>query len=337
MLKKAILLFTLCLIWVSKTNAQDAQFSQFYAAPLYLNPGFAGATVEHRFIVNNRIQWPSLPKTFTTYNFSYDFNMHNLNSGLGILATSDRAGIANLQSTTINAIYSYKIKFNHGWIVSPGIQFGYNIRTLDFDKLIFGDQINFDDNLGSTIDPDFKFLENQNSFDFSSGIMVYNKNAWFGFSAHHLNKPNNSVINEGQSALPTKYSLHAGYRITLFQGPTSGDRLSSIAPSFIYKKQGEFDQLDIGFHFHYNPIMAGFWYRGIPIKQDVDDNSSRDAIIILFGLKFEQFDVGYSYDMTTSKLGGSTGGAHEISLTYQFNTKHRKKSKPQKFIPCPAY
>ncbi|MDZ7648916.1 MAG: type IX secretion system membrane protein PorP/SprF [Cytophagales bacterium] len=40
-------------------HAQDPQFSQYYAAPLYLNPAFTGTTQDHRFITNYRNQWPN--------------------------------------------------------------------------------------------------------------------------------------------------------------------------------------------------------------------------------------------------------------------------------------
>ena len=36
--------------------AQDMQFSQFYAAPMYINPGYTGSTIEHRMVMNYRHQ-----------------------------------------------------------------------------------------------------------------------------------------------------------------------------------------------------------------------------------------------------------------------------------------
>ena len=84
MLKRLLIGFISVMAMVN-VQAQDPHFTQFYAQPLYLNPGFAGTTLEHRFIVNNRIQWPSLPEAFNTFAFSYDYNFADLNSGLGIL------------------------------------------------------------------------------------------------------------------------------------------------------------------------------------------------------------------------------------------------------------
>ncbi|WP_417266065.1 type IX secretion system membrane protein PorP/SprF, partial [Brumimicrobium sp.] len=51
----------------SKAYAQDPQFSQFYANPIYLNPAFAGSHGCPRFAVNYRNQWPALSGTFVTY------------------------------------------------------------------------------------------------------------------------------------------------------------------------------------------------------------------------------------------------------------------------------
>ncbi|HEY8402030.1 MAG TPA: PorP/SprF family type IX secretion system membrane protein, partial [Cytophagaceae bacterium] len=105
-------IFTILLIVIMsvyKALGQDPQFTQFYAAPLYLNPAFAGATNESRIIFNNRHQWTSLPKAFVTYAASFDHNFVKYNSGVGLIAMVDRAGTGGLTSANIGAIYSYKI------------------------------------------------------------------------------------------------------------------------------------------------------------------------------------------------------------------------------------
>ena len=84
--------------------------------------------------------------------------------------------------------------------------------------------------------------------------------------------------------------------------------------------------------------MAGLWYRGIPVQQTVSDNISQDAVTFLMGLRFDNFDVGYSYDITVSRFGINSGGSHEISMMYQFNViKAHKIKRKEKFIPCPTF
>jgi len=74
---------------VVSASAQDPQFSQYYQAPLYLNPGFTGITPQQRLVVNNRIQWPNLPQAFNTFMASYDIWVDELRSGFGILRVAD--------------------------------------------------------------------------------------------------------------------------------------------------------------------------------------------------------------------------------------------------------
>lgn len=324
---------------LNELRAQDPQFSQFYSAPLYLNPAYTGTgpKAHHRFVANYRNQWPAIPNAFQTYAFSYDYYHRKLNSGFGIQITTDKAGTANLRSTNVGLLYSYKIHLSNKWVLTPGINFSYSRRSIDYNKLIFGDQLELgrselypSEEMNASMDRGF--------IDFSSGILMYNKNLWVGASVYHMNEPNHSLV-DSQEKLHAKYSVHAGYRIPLYNGPKGMKKMSSLAPSFIYKKQGEFDQLDLGLHFQYDPIMAGFWYRGIPITQDVPARVNQDAITFLFGLKFDEMQVGYSYDITVSSLGPSSGGSHEISLIYQFERRSNAKTsvRKEKFIPCPSF
>lgn len=316
--------------------AQDPQFSQFYAAPLYLNPGYTGTIKDSRLILNHRNQWPALPQAFVTYAMSFDYSYPELNSGFGLMAFTDKAGTANLRNTNLSGFYSYKVHLQDKWVLSPGIQFSYVNRSLDFTKLVFGSQLG-SGGLGAPIDPDMSNLQNVHFFDFSSGIVAYNEKIWIGMAAHHMNQPNTTFIDD-EARLPMKFTAHAGFKVPLYKGPRKLDRINSIAPSFIYKRQGSFDQLDIGLHFFYEPIMLGLWYRGIPLQSTEPGDYNQDAVVVLFGLKFAQFDVGYSYDITVSRLGANVGGAHEISLRYEFDMGSSKRVKRrEKFIPCPSY
>lgn len=319
-------------------RAQDPHFSQYYAAPLYLNPAFSGSGNDHRLIANYRNQWPNLANGFVTYAFSYDYNLENLRSGVGLLVNVDKAGSANLKSTSLGFLYSYKVQLSNKWMLTPGLYFGYGQRNIDFNKLVFGDQLEFsNDGQVPTTDPSFGSLGSTSYFDFGSGLLIYNKSFWAGFSAHHINQPNRSLLGE-ESKIPVKTSIHAGFKVPLYNGVFKKERISVLAPSFVYQHQGNFDQLDVGLHFLYQPVMIGVWYRGIPVQQNEKDNISQDAAVLILGLQFDQLEIAYSYDFTISELGSVSGGAHEVSVKYIVALSLRGGTKRKdKFIPCPTF
>jgi len=74
MLKRIVLILTVLFSLGISENlfAQDPEFTQFYANPLYLNPAFAGTARCPRVNLNYRNQWPAISGTYVTYSASYD-------------------------------------------------------------------------------------------------------------------------------------------------------------------------------------------------------------------------------------------------------------------------
>jgi type IX secretion system PorP/SprF family membrane protein len=316
-----------------KTEAQDPQFSQFYAAPTYLNPAFAGTSVQSRVIMNYRHQWPSIPGAFVTYNFSYDINVESINSGLGFLMTHDKAGSGGLRFTTIAGQYVYQLKLNQKWFLRPAVQYGFSWRDVDWMNLTFGDQLIRG---GDVTSSEFITGDKVKYFDFSSGMLLFSKKSWLGVSAHHINEPNESLKGD-ESPLPIKYSVHGGY---VFKIHTIGDKNvdAKIKAAFNFKSQNKFDQLDLGVYYEHNPIVIGVWYRGIPLFKQYDDGyQNNDAVIALFGYNVKNLRIGYTYDMTISRLFSNTGGTHEISLTYEFASKEVSLSRRRRVVDCPKF
>ena len=329
-MKKGIFLL-LILVSAGNVFSQDPQFSQYYAAPLYLNPGLAGAVNAPRFNLNSRMQWANLPGAYNSYALSGDVMVDNLSSGFGFLIMTDKAGSVNLRNTSVGAVYSAKVQLSKKWVFSPGLMFGYGSRSLDFDKMILGDQIL---NNGATMDNDVNRMGNQGYFDFSTGMTIYNRIFWAGVSGYHINTPNFSMTDE-DSKLPMRFSVHAGMRIPVSSGQ-SRFRITDIAPSFVYKTQGDFQQLDLGTNIIFNPLLVGLWYRGLPISSA----SGHDAVIFNLGLNLKHFEVGYSYDFTISDIGPHTGGSHELSVMLRLKGKENDKrriSNDSKILPCPNY
>ena len=254
------------------------------------------------------------------------------------MATQDQAGSASLKSTEFNFLYSYKLHLSNKWVISSGLNFGYAVRSIDFNKLIFADQLQFD-NTGTTptSDPSLFNAGNAHYFDFKAGMLAYNQNFWFGFAADHINEPNRSLLNQF-AFVPLKVTMHGGVRIPLYAGAFKRDRIPVLSPSFVYKKQANFEQLDIGAYLLYDPIVFGLWYRGIPVTKNADNSPSQDAVVLILGFQFDRLEIVYSYDFTVSKLGAASGGAHEVALKYRFEIQgHGKYKKKDKFIPCPTF
>ena len=70
-MKKYLLGFCLFVIGLS-AMAQDFHYSQFYAAPLYLNPALTGSTELSRIGFNYRKQWPGLEHDFNSYSAYFE-------------------------------------------------------------------------------------------------------------------------------------------------------------------------------------------------------------------------------------------------------------------------
>lgn len=355
MLKRGFLLIISVISW-HFVQAQDPQYSQFYAAPLYLNPAFAGSAMAPRVNFNHRNQWPSLSANFVTSSISADMYFDKVKSGVGILLTNDRQ-FTNLTTTDIGAVYSYHLKISDNLTAKLGVQGSYVTRGINFADYTFGDQIASYINSGYSNFPQIsndQILQSGNNtapqlkyWDFSTGALVYSEQFWIGASVHHLNQPTQSFNNK-DIRLPMKIGIQAGYRIPLADymiGNNLGDNIErekSITPVIHYKRQGESDQLDVGAYLTYSPLVLGVWYRGIPLKTYTKNDVSivsHDAAVFLLGYRQDNFSIGYSYDATISRLG-STGGAHELSLSYTFADliEPRKAPRSRKGeLKCPKF
>ena len=328
-MKRIIYFLILLIIIISDSFGQDPTFSQFYANALYLSPSFAGATSEYRFALNYRNQWPSVPGVFNTYSISFDKALTNFNSGIGVLATYDVAGSGNLSTTNIGILYSYDFNINKEWHVRPGINFKFYYLGLDINRLVFNSQITGSGTSPSVTPPPF---DNVADVDFASSVLAYNERTWAGISLDHLLKPKTSFYGD-DATIPVKINIYGGTQI-LNKTRLKQKMLDVLSVAINFQKQGKFYQSDIGLYYYKDPLIFGLWYRGIPFAT----SQAGDAVIGLIGIKTSQLHIGYSYDFTISNLIGSTGGAHEISLVYEFNNLSIGQLKKRiRAIPCPEF
>ena len=278
-----------------RVEAQDPEFSHYYNSMTYLNPAMAARDTMDYAQYKYRNQWPSLSGTFVTHYTDYAHYFPKLNAAAYMSLSSDLAG--NILGTNrVSLGYSQKVKLKGCWGLQAGLELTYFERVLDWEKLTFGD----------LIDPRRGFIYSggqpigdgrAQGLDVSAGALVTCESFYVGFSGHHINQPNQSVI-EGESRLPFKWGIQTGYKHLW-------DKFG-IEPYAFYRQQASFNQLLGGINLSYAGFTIGYAYR------------AKDAMIGLAGYDGKRFRVFYSYDATISKLGTATTGSHELSLGLKF-------------------
>jgi type IX secretion system PorP/SprF family membrane protein len=212
--------------------------------------------------------------------------------------------------------------------VRPGIHFLVTQTGLNFNKLVWGDQISAGGTSSSIEQPP---LETKADVDFSSSVLVYSEKHWLGLAVDHMLKPYNSLYDSEDVFVPLKVSVFGGTQI-IRRGRLLNPIDETLSAAFLFRTQDKIQQLDLGLYWYKEPLMLGVWYRGIPV---LNNEPVGDAVCVLAGYKIDQFSLGYSYDFTVSHLISSTGGAHEISMIYEFkSTRSRQK---RHMIPCPEF
>ncbi len=330
--KIAILLFLTGIFAPKYSYSQDPQFGHFYANSLLYNPAFTGNVDLGRFSLSYRNQWPGISAKFVSYSASYDHYLNELNSGIGIQFTNDKAGSGGLTNTSVNFLYSYQIQINRKLALMAGLKAGFQNRRYEFEDFIFPDQIANND-APTSAENDFR--DQIVYANFGQGVILYHiEKYWVGFSFDHLNRPNNAFGNQ-ESRLPISFSFQGGYNIEI-DNNLGGNSGTTLTLATLYKAQQKWDQLDIGAYYKVEPFVVGLWYRGLPVKDNESPLPNYDAIMIMAGFNWDRISFAYSYDITISRLAGNTAGAHEISLILEYPKSKRRRSRFMR-IPCPKF
>ena len=293
--------------------AQDPHFSQYFSNPVYLNPDFVGYNGCPTIHTSYRNQWPNISGNFQTANISYDM-MLGKRHGIGVNYQYDNAANTIL-SHSFDLIYAPAFRMiNKQVMISPSLEFGWHYRSMNIDKLSFGEMI--DPRYGTGIAYPWQsgvYNTERHFMDISTGLLVTWNGMVAGFAAHHVTQPDEGF--SGFSKLPVKLTGHINYQFKITE------RIK-ISPAFIYVNQQDFHSILPSISFEAYGARLGVATR--------TSLSNPDAVIFMLGYRGHGVKVGYSYDLTVSSLSNSTGGSHEVSLAYVFNCK---KSEYKKGVP----
>ncbi len=314
--------------------AQDAVFSQFYAAPLLLNPAFAGTSRAPLITLNHRSQYVGFgsanPATaYQTYAITYGQYLTPIRSGIGLSLTADNAGNGIYNSYGASAYYSYQVQIDKKNSVRIGLSAGAKQRRLDWDQLIFFDQLDSETGaVGPNGQPnptnEVRPADLTKTWaDFGTGVLYAGEVAYVGVTLDHVTTPDDRFASIGPGGfykgVPLRISAHAGAQIDL--QPNARESAAYIVPNLLYAKQGPFEQLNMGAYLSFGKIFGGGWFRYA--------FGNADAAIVVIGVSWDMYKFGYSYDATVSGLSSATTGTHEVSLQFDFDKAWWIKSKRQ--------
>lgn len=322
--------FTLILSWVilmltCTTMAQDPVFSRYSANPQSDNPAFTGGARNTSVYAVYRNQYPSLTTNYLTYAIGGSTFIDELNSGFGISALYDDSADGLYKTISAKLNYSYRLQLANGSYLNAGLALGFGRTEVDFQRLIFLDQI--DPITGPVtggglplptdeLRPAEQFV---NYLDMGAGVLFYSQRFYIGSSFDHLNNPNNDFLEastgsgKGVDGLPLRWTIRGGVTIPLLEQRNKA--IISLHPQLLYSRQRDFGQLNAGAYIKYKVVDIGASMRL--------SGSTADAVILSGGWTIDAVKIYYAYDFTISKLAAVSGGAHEIGINYRIGPEQK--------------
>lgn len=336
-------------------TAQDIHFSQFYAAPLQLNPALTGVMAcDMRATANYRNQWSSVTgasNSFQTYQAAFDSKLpvarHDY-VGLGFNLYSDRAGSGSFGTVNGTASFSYikrlsGLRANESHL-SAGVYLGIAQRDIKTSTLLFGDM--WDGRTSNaepgkqTIDPDVLALNPAFIYtDMGAGITYFaalnranTSNYYLGLAFAHLNQPNMAFNRDPKTTYPlyTRINIHAGAELGL------GSKFA-VVPTALYMTQGPSWQFNLGTSFKVKTGTTrkpqSFSIGGQVRLSNGISGMISDAAIVMARFDSGPLGLGLSYDVNMSSLtpASSGNGSFELSLMYKFFSNRKRK------MACPEF
>jgi type IX secretion system PorP/SprF family membrane protein len=316
--------FILCMLLLNlAVSAQDARFAQSYSNPLRINPAIMGINTDLKFMLNYRSQWAAIDKGYTTSSFTgmypIFFNEGKSKLDIGISAIGDKAGAFNTFDGALAIDYNQEIAPNN--ILCLSLIGGYVQRSIDIGKQTFDNQYVLGSYDAANPANELTLGRNEGHPDVGFGFMWFlnpsrsnsKLNAFAGFSAFHLNKPNESLLQEN-APLPMRFAYQAGVKIF-------GSNKVDISPNFRVNIQNGNMEIATGVYLDYwftdkAKLVIGGWYR------------AHDATAFLVGVEHKNFTLGYSYDMVNSGLKATAAqvNAHELTLSLKISRLSKAKS-----------
>lgn len=329
---KTILVAGLAMCVGAQTYAQQKpHYTQYMLNQYILNPALTGIENYTDIKVSHRHQWAGVqdapvtsyvtihtPVNKTDYRTtatSFDMPGENPRGkryweeytaaephhGIGLQVINDRTGPLNYFSAY--GTYAYHIGISARTSLAAGFGAGFTNISLNTNKLNFGtvqvDPAVYDNGVINTVKPDFM-----------AGVYLYSADYFIGISAQQLipqkiSFSDNTVKTASGKIVPHVFAT-AGYRFLV------GEDFNFIPSVMVKYIQPLSTQIDVNAKLQYLDkawIGAGYRYN--------------DGFAGMLGVNIgSKFNIGYSYDYTTSGLNIVSKGSHEIMIGFLLGNKY---------------
>ncbi|MDR0415362.1 MAG: PorP/SprF family type IX secretion system membrane protein [Prevotellaceae bacterium] len=298
--------------------AQDANFAQPYAAPLYLNPAYSGMEDAMRMGATYQYKLGRLDNPYMLYAVYADYYFNAFKSGAGICAVSDRQGGGALTNTSVGASYAYNLRIAEETFLRFGLQALLDVISTNAAKLVFPDMLGA---YGSAAIADNAYASEQKTyFDMAVGSVFSHRIFYVGAALHNLMQaPSGEVLGQPVTT-PRKITLHGGCNVSVplygrrtanYRGSTS---TLTFSPNAVYGWQGSFHSLALGGYVGLNNFSGGFFY-----KAGFDANSKVGFYSASVAYSSGWLSVIYSFDFgkMNNMLRKYSPNIHEISLIFR--------------------
>lgn len=301
--------FIFCFILFSGLSAglkaqQDPQFTHNMFNHAFVNPGSYGLSDGIAVTGIFREQWLGFkddqgnkvaPETFL---LTADAPVKFLRGGLGVGIAQDREAFTKNMLVKIG--YAYHLNIGTAKL-GIGLNANFNNKSIDKDKL---NPVDESDPVLMGLSADGVLIS-----DMSAGVFLQKPRYYLAIASTQIfEKEKSPGTANGVAFYKNRrhYYFTAGHDIILpaFQGYV-------FTPSVYLKSDGNIFQADINLMAKYNnKIWGGLTYR------------INDAVALLVGIAYKDIEIGYSYDIPTSKVAAT--GSHEIIVRYRFKLEREK-------------
>jgi type IX secretion system PorP/SprF family membrane protein len=299
---KKLLAIPFVLFACASFGQQLPQYTQYMFNQYAHNPAFAGVNPYWEGTSTNRYQWIGITDAPRTFTLSAHGPLKDPNIGLGGYVYTDVVGPT--RRVGFQASFTYHIKLSENIKLAFGLSGGFNQWLLDADKITayHPNDFYFSNGLLKSIDPDAKF-----------GLWLYHPDWFFGASIGQMFRNKLSFLETqtgSESFMEDHFYFTGGYKFRI------GDDWA-IEPTVMLK-------MGLPAPIKFDANVRGIWketlWLGVGMR-------TQDAMTMLIGYKYkDMLTIGYSYDLTLTKLKNYSTGTHEVMLGVKFGKTQAKES-----------